>query len=113
MRKFHLFLTVVLVLPGTISISQNVGIGITAPQGKLHIKGNADTSQLVIDANGTQSNTHPLIRLRNAAGVDLIHINSDNTDNTFVGLNAGRVNNAAGGGLYNAFIGTRSGYSNT
>ena len=35
------------------SISQNVGIGNSSPQGKLHIKGSADTSQLVIDAGIT------------------------------------------------------------
>src|SRR2546423_890437 len=113
MRKPFMFFTVILVLMATISIAQNVGIGTIVPQGKLHIKVNADISPLVIDANATQSNTQPLIRFRDASGTDLMHIHSDNTDNIFVGLNAGRVNNAAGGGLYNTFIGTRSGYSNT
>ena len=93
--------------------SANTGIGTTTPQGKLHIKGSADTSQLVIDANATQSNTRPLIRLRNAAGVDLMHIHSDDASNTFIGLNTGRVNNAAAFGLDNSFFGSGAGYSNT
>ena len=41
--------------------AQNVGIGITTPLGKLHIKGSVDASQLIIDANATQSNIQPLI----------------------------------------------------
>ena len=93
--------------------SANTGIGTATPQGKLHIKGSADTSQLVIDANATQSNTRPLIRLRNAAGTDLMHIHSDDATNTFVGLNVGRVNDAAGGGQANSFFGSGAGYSNT
>ncbi len=95
--------------------SQNVGIGTVTPAGKLHIKGSADTSQLTIDANATQSNTHPLIRLRNAAGVELIHISSDAIENTFIGLDAGRVNNYVAGttGYNNTFIGSGTGYSNT
>ncbi|MEO5499845.1 MAG: hypothetical protein ABIR31_00260, partial [Ginsengibacter sp.] len=109
MKKIHLLLF--LFVP-FFSIAQNVGIGTTTPEGKLHIKGSTDTSQLTIDANATQTNNHPLIRLRNAAGVDLLHINSDNIENVFIGLNAGRANNQAGGALYNTFIGTRSGLSN-
>ena len=94
-------------------LAQNVGIGTTTPAGKLHIKGSADTSQLTIDANATQTNVHPLIRLRNSSGVDLMHINSDEPNNVFIGLNAGRANNSLGGGLYNTFIGTQSGFYNT
>ncbi|CAN5686071.1 hypothetical protein BH10BAC3_BH10BAC3_37570 [soil metagenome] len=56
----------------------NVGIGTNTPAAKLHIKGNANTSQLIIDANATQSNTQPLIRLRDASGADLLDIHSDN-----------------------------------
>lgn len=93
--------------------AQNVGIGTTAPKGKLHIKGNADTTQLVIEANSTQSNTRPLIRFRNSAGQDIMHIHTDSEYNLFMGINAGRVNNAAGGGLYNTFIGSSCGYYNT
>ena len=93
--------------------SQNVGIGTTTPEGKLHIKGSADTSQLTIDANATQSNTHPLIRLRNSSGTDLLHIHSDDVSNAFIGLNAGKNNNAPGGGVGNNFIGSNAGFSNT
>jgi len=94
--------------------AQNVGINTLTPAGKLHIKGSADISQLVIDAHSTQSNISPLIRLRNSNGNDLMWIHSDNVFNTFIGYNTGRVNNLfGGGGLYNTFIGNSAGYSNT
>ncbi len=97
-----------------IVVSQNVGIGTVTPQAKLHIKGAANTSQLIIDANATQSNTQPLIRLRDASGVDLLYIHSDNIFNTFIGLNAGQVNTASPGlGVANTFIGSSAGYSNS
>jgi hypothetical protein len=94
--------------------AQNVGIGTISPAGKLHIKGSADTSQLTIDGNATQSNVHPLIRLRNAAGTDILHINSDDISNTFIGGYAGRSNTviSGGGAVYNTFIGSFAGYSN-
>ncbi len=93
--------------------SQNVGIGTTNPAGKLHIKGSADTSQLIIDASSTQSNNHPLIRLRDASGNDLLDIHSDDVTNTFMGLNTGKNNSAATGGTHNTFIGSGAGFSNT
>ncbi|MEO6403947.1 MAG: tail fiber domain-containing protein [Ferruginibacter sp.] len=97
------------------AFSQNIGIGTSTPQARLHIKGNADTSQLVIDANATQSNLRPLIRLRNAAGIDLLHIHSDNASNTFIGKDAGRLNAPSGLvlGKFNTFIGAGAGFSNT
>jgi len=91
----------------------NVGIGTITPASKLHIKGSADVSQLIIDANSTQNNSNPLIKLRNSGGTDLMWIHSDDNQNVFVGLNAGRINNAAGGGGYNTFIGSGAGYTNT
>ena len=92
----------------------NIGINTTSPVGKLHIKGNADVSQLIIDANSTQSNTNPLIRLRNNIGNDLMWINSDTSINTFVGFNAGRFNDISSGfGIENTFIGSEAGFSNT
>ncbi len=92
----------------------NVGIGTNTPAAKIHIKGTANTSQLIIDANATQSNTQPLIRFRDASGVDLLQIHSDNKFNTFIGLNAGQVNTASPGlGVGNTFIGSSAGYSNT
>ncbi|MFH1120705.1 MAG: hypothetical protein V1775_12860 [Bacteroidota bacterium] len=94
-------------------IAGNVGIGIPAPAGKLHVKGTTDVSQLIIDANSTQSNTQPLLKLRKSNGTDLMWIHSDNINNVFIGENAGRMNNPAGGGIYNTFIGRLAGYSNT
>ena len=94
-------------------IAQNVGINTTTPLGKLHIKGSADTSQLVIDANSTQTNLRPLIRLRKSDGSDLLWIHSDNNSNSFLGLGGGRVNNATGGAIFNTFIGGSAGFSNT
>jgi hypothetical protein len=91
----------------------NVGIGINTPIAKFHIKGSTNTSQLIIDASATQSNTQPLIKLRDASGVDLLHIHSDNTFNTFIGLNAGRTNTVSPGmGVANTFIGSSAGFSN-
>jgi hypothetical protein len=94
--------------------SQNVGIGTTTPAARLHIKGSADTSQLVIDANSVQSNTRPLIKLRNSSGTELLRIHSDDPTNIFMGQFAGRVNNAnVNGGIYNTFLGAEAGYSNS
>lgn len=111
MKKFHL-LTAFTLVTGAIA-AQNIGIGTTVPASKLHVKGSVDTTQLIIDANSTQSNTHPLIKLRNNSGTDLMWIHSDDSTNSFVGLNAGRVNNAPGSGVYNTFIGSYAGFSNT
>jgi trimeric autotransporter adhesin len=82
------------------SFSQNIGIGTT-------------TSQLVIDAFAAQSNSHPLIKLRNSNGAELLRIHSDGPTNVFIGQFAGGVNNATiNGGIFNTFIGSGSGYSN-
>ncbi|MEO5571780.1 MAG: hypothetical protein ABIT08_14705 [Bacteroidia bacterium] len=88
----------------TVTAGGKIGIGTEVPVGKLHVKGNADISQLMIDAGTIQSNTNPLIKLRNNAGTDLMWIHSDDATNSFVGLNAGSVNNAGGGGLYNRVV---------
>src|SRR5882672_8919534 len=106
---FTLFILVCLVY---FAEAQNVCIGTITPAGKLHVKGGADTSQLMIDANTIQTNLHPLIKLRTADGTDLMHIHSDNTANIFMGVNAGVLNNAAAGGLNNTFIGNHSGAAN-
>ncbi len=91
----------------------NVGISTVSPFAKLHIKGSADATQLFIDANAAQSNSNPLISLRRSDGVNLMSIHSDNPFNTFIGLYSGSLNNAAGGGIYNTFIGRDAGASNT
>lgn len=114
--KYH-FIRLLLILSFSqiliFSFGQNVGVGILAPAGKLHIKGSQNNSQLIIDANSTQSNTAPLFKMRNSLGSDLLWIHSDDTSNTFIGLRAGRFNNAASSGWYNTFIGGDAGYSNT
>ncbi|HRH66776.1 MAG TPA: tail fiber domain-containing protein [Bacteroidia bacterium] len=91
----------------------NIGINQAVPAGKLHVKGSADVSQLIVDANSTQGNSNPLIKLRNSAGTDLMWIHSDDTSNLFVGYQAGSVNNKTGGGISNTFVGRGSGKSNT
>lgn len=111
--KKQLLIFSVLIIFYQASIAQNVGIGTSAPTAKLHIKGSADTSQLMIDAAAAQMNTHPLIRLRNNSGNDLLWIHSDDTSNIFIGFNAGRVNDAANGAKNNLFIGSGTGYNNT
>jgi hypothetical protein len=112
MKKLFLLL-VGAILFASFSCAQNVGIGTATPASKLHIKGSVDITQLIIDANSTQSNTHPLIKLRKSDGTDLMWIHSDDASNTFVGLNAGRVNTVAGTGTNNTFTGSNAGYSNT
>ncbi|MBM3436153.1 MAG: hypothetical protein FJY07_08085, partial [Bacteroidetes bacterium] len=54
----------------------NVGVGISSPVSKMHIKGSQNISQFIIDADIGQSNTQPLIRLRSDSGVDLMWIHS-------------------------------------
>ncbi len=111
MKKIYL-LTAFIIITGSVT-AQNVGIGTTAPASKLHVKGSVDTTQLTIDANSTQSNIHPLIKLRSSSGSDLMWIHTDEPSNIFIGRNAGRINNAFGGGLKNTFIGSNAGFSNT
>ena len=90
-----------------------IGINTTYPVGKLNLKGSENVSQLVIDANSTQSNSNPLLKFRNSSGEDLLWINSDDTSNVFIGKNAGKVNDASADGVYNTFIGNNAGKSNT
>ncbi|MFH1005561.1 MAG: hypothetical protein V1781_08770 [Bacteroidota bacterium] len=87
----------------------SVGIGTAAPNAKLEIAGSSDITQLIIRANATQSNTNPLIQLRASDGTVLSSFHSDGITNTFLGLNAGRVNTVGTG---NTFIGSNAGYSN-
>ena len=61
----------------TTLLAQNVGIGSNTPQGKLHIRGSENVSQLIIDANSSQTNTSPLIKLRSNAGNDIMWIHAD------------------------------------
>src|SRR5687768_13750733 len=99
-RFICLSLLVVIFLCGaSFGFSQNVGLSTTGPVGKFHIKGTEDKSQLIIDAYNGQTNTNPLIRIRESNGTNLLWINSDTSLNVFVGINAGRVNNKLDGGI--------------
>lgn len=105
----YTYLLMILTLFASLCMAQNVGIGTVSPASKLHIKGAADATQLIIDANSIQNNTNPLIKLRNSSGTDLMWIHSDDVSNSYVGLNAGRVNT----GTNNTFMGSSAGFSNT
>ncbi len=92
----------------------NVGINTTTPLAKLHIAGSDNESQLMVDASTSQSNTNPLIRLRSSNDMDLLWIHSDDTSNTFIGLNAGLSNIVMFPlGKSNTFMGSNAGKSNT
>jgi hypothetical protein len=90
--------------------AQNVGIGTATPTGKLHIVGSANIPQLIINANNTQSNTNPLISLRDNNNNDLLWIHSDKNSDCFVGRFAGKMN---GAGFGNSFFGSNAGSNNT
>lgn len=93
--------------------SQNVGIGTSTPSGKLHIKGSTNQSVLTIDASSTQSNDHPMIRLRNSAGAELLHMHSDDTTNIFIGYNAAKNYASSFTIKDNIFIGSYAGSNNS
>ena len=93
--------------------AQRIGIGTEVPLGKMHVMGTEDISQLILDAYSTQTNSSPLIRLRKSSGTDLMWINSDHINNIFIGFEAGKINNAGGGGTANIFIGRQTGVANT
>lgn len=88
----------------------NVGVGTSTPAGKLHVKGSADISQLVVDANGTQSNSNPIIKLRNSSGADLLWLNSNDTTNVFLGIHSGEATTT---GYANTLVGNGTGMSIT
>lgn len=105
---------ITLMFLGGISVGQKLGIGTSDPQAMLHIKGTADISQLVISAYSTQSNSFPLIRLRDHTGEDLLWINTDHYSNTFLGIGAGQDNQVFEDlGINNTFIGNKAGHNNT
>ncbi|GIW60433.1 MAG: hypothetical protein KatS3mg087_1499 [Patescibacteria group bacterium] len=96
--------------------SGNIGIGTTAPgTSRLVVAGDTNTTQVVIRANSTQSNTNPLIQLQSSSGTPLMSITSDNQTNTFIGYLAGAANTyvAPATGAHNTFIGYLAGSSNT
>ncbi len=80
--------------------------------GSLFLNGNSNAVQIAVKANASQTNVNPLIGLFNSGGSMIGSLHTDNASNIFVGLNTGR-SNTVGGGLYNSFIGSSAGYSNT
>jgi trimeric autotransporter adhesin len=113
MRRFILLMLIVATTNQ--SLAQNVGIGINNPGGKLHIKGDANVPQLVIDANSTQTNINPLIFLRKSDGTPLMHIHTDAIQNLFIGYNTGNSNIfiQSVSGDANTFVGSFAGNLNT
>ncbi|MCB0687206.1 MAG: tail fiber domain-containing protein [Saprospiraceae bacterium] len=71
-------------------------------------------SRLVLDASPSQTNSNPLIRLRNSSGNDVLWIHSDSWTNTFLGVGAGTSNYPSNviDGIYNTFIGSSAGLYN-
>ena len=112
-----ILLLVVLTIAAFFTNAQNIGIGTNNPEGRFHVKGSSDTSQIIVDANNVQSNTNPLLRLRNALGRDLLSLHSDDSTNLFLGINAGKLNGAMQytdlKGKHNVFIGRNAGTNNT
>ena len=104
------FFILLLFIHSSIDVSSqgNVGIGLNLPFGKLHIKGDSDISQLIVQAHITQSS--PLIKLRSNSGSDLLWIHSDAPSNTFIGYEAGT--NHSGSGIYNTLVGAGAGFTN-
>lgn len=116
----------------TVTNGGRVVIGTGSADGKLHVKGTTDNPQLIIDAGTVQSNSNPLIKLRNKTGGDLMWIHSDHITNAFVGFGCGSVNSGShntslgssalgtnAGGSYNTAAGSQalnlntSGFANT
>ncbi|MEO7444362.1 MAG: tail fiber domain-containing protein [Ferruginibacter sp.] len=93
------------------AMAQNVGIGTDIPAGKLHIKGTEDISQLVVEANATQSINKPLLVL-SKGGTTYLSINSDGPSNVFMGYLSGNAN-VTNSGNNITFIGGRAGMVNT
>ncbi len=81
--------------------------------GAVTVGGAADTAQLVVKINASQTASNPAIKVVDSAGDELFRVTSDHSTNLFIGNQAGYSNNAAGGATQNTFIGDRAGYSNT
>jgi hypothetical protein len=62
MKEYTLLFALLLASTHQSIAQQNIGVGTTQPQAKMHIKGTADLTQFMIDANSTQFNQHPLKR---------------------------------------------------
>lgn len=93
----------------------NLAIGNTSPLARLHIKGQNDQPQLMVDGANNQSNTQPLIIARKADGSVLFGIHSDNPKNLFFGVDAGKNNQFVNtlSGEQNIYFGRSAGMTNT
>ena len=80
--------------------------------GRLTMLGSANTVQLAVRANASQTNANPLFRLETSGGAELARVHSDDPSNIFVGYQAG-LNNSIGNGLSNTFFGASAGRANT
>ena len=81
--------------------------------GALTVGGTADTEQLIVKANASQTNAHPLLRFQNSAGGTILDLHSDHVSNVFLGNSAGSANVVSGAdGISNIFIGDDAGSAN-
>ena len=91
----------------------DIGINTETPEGQLHIKGDSNVSQLVIDANNPQSANTPLIRMRKSTGEDIMWVHSDDPTNVFLGRGAGAANKWYEGAIHNTYVGRDAAFNNT
>lgn len=91
-----------------------IGLSTTSAQGKLHIKGTSDQTQLLVQANGFQTNSNPLILAMTSSDQELFRLHSDHQPNLFIGRRAGMSNQVMPtvSGEFNTFIGSLSGEDN-
>jgi trimeric autotransporter adhesin len=88
----------------------NIGISQLSPASKLHVKGGANVPQLIVDAYSGQTAAMPLIKLRDASGVDLFWINPVTASAIYLGFNSGASHTSA---TNNTILGYYSGKSIT
>ncbi|HXR81518.1 MAG TPA: hypothetical protein VN763_11390, partial [Saprospiraceae bacterium] len=75
MKKFVLLfrsglLLYLFISTGDACAQNKIGLGIPNPVARLHVKGVDNIMQFCIDADTTQSNSNPLIKLRKYDGSD-------------------------------------------
>lgn len=90
--------------------TSNATKGIVDVQGVLQVTGLADTQQLIVKNNATQSYTKKAIVIQSSAGSELMSFGTDNGSNYMIGLSAG---NALTSGTLNVLIGYLSAASVT
>ena len=96
--------------------AQNVGINKTMPLGKLHIKGNNDTTALILETPGTQPDGQPFLKFI-IGSTEALRLHTDDPSNLFLGREAGKQNEPLPSpflqGMNNTFLGSWSGSQNT